>query len=66
MNYIIADDSVWGNMSVLLHVWFKSGCLNGIMTGDVCGEVFVLLHVWIMVEWSITDGSVCGVVSCMN
>ena len=47
MNDTIAGDSVWGKMSVMLHIWIKSGCLNGIMTGDVCCEVSVLLHVWI-------------------
>ena len=51
LNDIIAGDSVWGKMSVLFHVWIKSGCLNGIITGDVCGEVSVLSCVWINYGW---------------
>ena len=34
-------------VSVLLYILIISGCLNGIMTGDICGEVSVLLHIWI-------------------
>jgi hypothetical protein len=68
LNVIIAGDSVWGEMSVLLHVWIKSGFLNGIITGDVCDKVSVLLHVWInyfCLNYIIAGDSVWGETSVL-